>query len=257
MDRKRFIASLTKRFSLRLHMTLILLATSMAGVLTSKWMLAIGLHNVAFRYPVSVFFAYLVFFLAIKVWLWIMTGSPASSSNNTGYNLLGSNDFPLSFDGSAEPAFVGGGGKFDGGGASGDFGDNLVVVDSGVGSALGGVGDAVGDVVGAAVKDRGGLVLVIVLGLLAFLLCCVLGAGIFLVWEAPAVLAEAAFNAVLAASLVRSTKRMNEPDWVGSVFKATWMPFAIVFSMALVAGSAMHHYLPKAIRVMDVIHKVR
>jgi hypothetical protein len=235
-------------------MTLILLATFMAGVLASKWMLALGLHNVALRYPITVLLAYMVFFVAIKVWLWIMTDAPVSSSNNTGHNLLGINDFSLPLGEETKPAFAGGGGSFDGGGASGDFGDNLGIVDSGVGSSLGGVGDVVGDAFGGAVNDKDGLVLVIVLGALAVLLFSVLGAGIFLVWEAPAVLAEAAFNAVLAASLVRSTKRMNEPDWVGSVFKATWMPFAIVFSMTLVAGSAMHHYLPKATRILDVIH---
>jgi hypothetical protein len=127
---------------------------------------------------------------------------------------------------------------------------------SGAGDALGGVGDAVGDVVGGAADDEGGLVLIIVLGILAALLFSVLGAGVFLIWEAPAILAEAAFNAVLAASLVRSTKRMNEPDWLGSVFKATWKPFAVVLALAVVSGWAMHHYLPKASRMMDVIHLV-
>jgi hypothetical protein len=116
--------------------------------------------------------------------------------------------------------------------------------------------DAVGDVVGGAADDEGGLALVIVLGVLAVLLFSVLGVGIFLIWQAPAILAEAAFNAVLAASLARSTKRMHEPDWVGSVFKATWKPFAVVFSLSLVAGYAMHHYLPKAARMLDVIHMV-
>ena len=52
MNRQKFINSLKKRFSLRLHMTLILLATTMAGVLASKGMFSIGLHNVAVRYPV-------------------------------------------------------------------------------------------------------------------------------------------------------------------------------------------------------------
>ena len=253
MNRVRFITNLKKRFSLRLHMTLILLATSMAGVLASKGMLAIGLYNVAIRYPITVLFAYLVFFTAIKVWLWLMSGAPVSSSQDTGSNLLNNIDIPLPSGGGAQPAFAGGGGSFDGGGASADFGDTQGNMASGTGNALGGVGDAVGDVVGGAVDDEGGLVLVIVLGLLALLLFSVLSAGVFLIWEAPAILAEAAFNAVLAASLVRSTRRMNEPDWVGSVFRATWKPFAVVLLLAVVAGGAMHHYLPEAKRIADVI----
>lgn len=76
----------------------------------------------------------------------------------------------------------------------------------------------------------------------------------FPVWEAPAILAEAAFEFVLAASLVRSSRAMNEPDWMGSVFRATWKPFAVVLLLAILAGWAMHHYLPEASRMMDVIH---
>jgi len=256
MNRQKFIASFTKRSSLRLHMTLILMATSMAGVLASKGMLSIGLHNVALRYPITVIFAYLVFFSAIKIWLWLMTDAPVSTSRDTGNNVLNVIDIPLPLRGSGEGAFSGGGGSFDGGGASADFGDTLGEMASGAGDAVAGVGDTVGDVVGGAVDDEGGLVLVLVLGLLAVLLFSVLGAGVFLIWQAPAILAEAAFDAVLATSLVRSTKRMKEPDWMGSIFRATWKPFAVVLTLSVVAGWAMHHYLPKAARMMDVIHLV-
>jgi hypothetical protein len=257
MNRQRFIASLRKRFSLRLHMTLILVATSLAGVLASKGMLAVGLHNVALRYPITVLFAYLVFFAAIKIWLWIMTDAPVNSITDTGNSLLNNINLPIPSGGGTDPAFAGGGGSFGGGGASADFGDTLGNMASGTGDVLGGVGDGVGDVVGGALDDEGGVVVVVVLGILAVLLFSVLGVGLFLVWEAPAILAEAAFNAVLAASLVRSTKRMNQPDWMGSVFKATWGPFAVVMALALVAGWSMHHYLPKAARLVDVIHMVR
>jgi hypothetical protein len=256
MNRQKFVSTLKKRSSLRLHMTLILLATSMAGVLASKGMFTIGLHNVAVRYPVTVLCAYLVFFAAIKVWLWLMTDAPISSSHDTGSNQYNSIDLPLPSGGPGQPLFSGGGGAFDGGGASGDFGDTLGEMTSGTGEALGGVGDAVGDVVGGVADDEGGLALVIVLGILAVLLFSVLGAGVFLIYQAPAILAEAAFDAVLAASLVRSSRKMNQPDWMGSIFKATWKPFAVVLLLAIVAGWAMHHYLPKASRLINVIHMV-
>jgi len=237
-------------------MTIILLATSMAGVLASKGMFVIGLHNVAVRYPVTVLCAYLVFFAAIKIWLWLMTDAPTSKSNDTGSNVFDVIDFPLSSGGSGQTAFSGGGGTFDGGGASGDFGDTLGEMASGTGDALGGAGEVVGDVIGGAADDEGGVVLVIVLGLLAVLLFSVLGAGVFLIYQAPAILAEAAFDAVLAASLVRSSRKMNQPDWMGSIFKATWKPFAVVLLLAIAAGWAIHHYLPTASRMIDVIHMV-
>jgi hypothetical protein len=97
---------------------------------------------------------------------------------------------------------------------------------------------------------------VVVLGLLALLLFSVLWAGVFLIWGALSILAEVTFNAVLAASLIRSSRRMHEPNWMVSVFEATWKPFAVVFVMAIVSGWAMHHYLPKASRIMDVVHMV-
>jgi len=258
MNRQKFIASFTKRSSLRLHMTLILMATTMAGVLASKVLLTIGLHNVALRYPITVLFAYLVFFTAIKIWLWLMTDAPLSSSRDSGSSRLDGFDIPIPSGGFGELPFSSGG-AFDGGGASAGFGDTLGEMASGVGDSVGSAGDVVsgvGGVVSGALDDEVGLLLVVVLGLLAALLFSVLGAGVFLIWQAPAILAEAAFDAVLATTLVRSTRRMNEPDWMGSIFKATWKPFAVVLALTIVAGWAMHHYIPEAARMMDVIRMV-
>jgi len=256
MNRTRFMNMLKRRFSLRLHMTLILLATGMAGILADKGMWHAGLRNVALRYPITVMLAYLVFFIAIKIWLHIMTDTPASSASDTGDGILDCVDIPIPSGGGGGPAFVGGGGGFDGGGASDGFGDAAGGIASSTSDSLDGVGETVGGAVGAVADDEGGLALVIVAGVLLFLLFAVLGAGVFLIWQAPAILAEAAFNTVLAASLVRSTRRMNEPDWIGSVFAATWKPFAVVLAMAIVSGWAMHHYLPKASRIMDVVRMV-
>lgn len=232
-------------------MTLILMATALAGVLASKGLLVVGLHNVALRYPVTVLFAYLVFFVAIKIWLRFMTEAPRP---DRGLDLLDGVDIPLSSwgGGTGSSSFAGGGGASGGAGASGDFGAVLEnAEDTG-----GGPGEAVGEVIGAAADDEGGLVLVVVLGLLAALLFAVLGAGTFLIWHAPSILAEAAFDTVLAASLTRSAKRMNQPDWQGSVLRATWKPFATVLAFALLAGWAMHSFLPQASSIRDVLRMI-
>lgn len=47
------------------------------------------------------------------------------------------------------------------------------------------------------------------------------GAGVYLLYEAPFILSEAAFEFVLAASLVSGTKRIDSSDWMGSVLKTT------------------------------------
>lgn len=243
MNRSRFISNIRKRLPLRLHMTLILMATSLAGVGASKLLLHFGVGNVALRYPLTVALAYLVFLAMVKIWLFLISKAPARRVvDNIGDAFTP--DIPLpDLSGSSSSLFSGGGGSFDGGGASDGFGD-----------AVGGAAEAVGDVVGGA--DEGGFVLVVVLGLLTVLLFSVLGGAAYLIWEAPAILSEAAFDALLAASLVKSSRRMNEPDWLGSIFKATWKPFSLILTFSLLAGWAMHHYLPKAQKIADVIRMV-
>jgi hypothetical protein len=237
MNRSRFITNIRKRLPLRLHMTLILMVTSLAGVGASKLLFHFGVNNVALRFPLTVTLAYLVFLALVKIWLYLISKAPASQVvDNIGDALTP--DFPLLDLSSSMPsAFTGGGGSFDGGGASDGFGD-----------VVGGTADAV--------DDEGGLALVVVLSLLAVLLFSVLGGAAYLIWEGPAILSEAAFNALLAASLVKSSRRMNEPDWLGSVFKATWKPFSAILTFSLLAGWAMHHYLPKAVQIADVIRMV-
>lgn len=243
MNRSRFISNIRKRLPLRLHMTLILMVTSLAGVGASKLLLHFGVGNVALRYPLTVALAYLVFLALVKIWLFLISEAPARRVvDNIGDAITPNIPLP-DLSGSSLSLFSGGGGSFDGGGASDGFGD-----------AVGGAAEAVGDVVGGA--DEGGFVLVVVLGLLALLLFSVLGGAAYLIWEAPAILSEAAFDALLAASLVKSSRRMNEPDWLGSVFNATWKPFSLILTFSLLAGWAMHHYLPKAQRIADVIRMV-
>jgi hypothetical protein len=253
MNRTRFISTIRKRLPLRLHMTLILMATSLAGVGASKLLLVSGVSNVALRFPLTVVLAYLVFLGLVKLWLFLISEAPARRFvENVGDALSPDISLP-DLSGTVSPSFSGGGGSFGGGGASDSFAD---AVPEGVKDAAGAVGDAVGDVVGGALDDEGGLALVVVLGVLALLLFSVLGGAAYLVWEAPAILSEAAFDALLAASLVKSSRKLNEPDWLGSVFTATWKPFALILAFSLLAGWAMHHYLPRAERVADVIRMV-
>jgi hypothetical protein len=247
MDRKIFISKLRKRFSLRLHMTLILFATAMAGVSASKLLLLAGLDNPAIRYPLTVLFAYLIFFVAIKFWLWIIVGSaavparisPDSSSNTASFNVP---DGP----GSSIPdiAFSGGGGKFTGGGASASFGHAVSTGGTSGGSSSGGG-------FGSLDLDEG-IGVIIVVAVLALLLFAVFGIGFYLVYQAPAILSEVAFDSVLAVSLIKKSKKMHDPDWIGSVFKATWKQFAVILLFACIAGVTIHLILPDVTKLSEL-----
>jgi hypothetical protein len=262
-----FIERFKSRQHLRLHMSLILLATVGSGLLATRIMLALHLKNVVVRYPLAVIFAYLTFFVSVKLWLQYMASCAAArgsrGSSTTSLDLF-SNTSGSGSSGSGKIAgvFRGGGGGFGGGGASGSFEANAVVAESS-GAALstgadtgGGVAQAAGGSAGEVVSDidldKGWLV-VLALGAI---FAVIFGAGIFLIYEAPIILSEAAFNFILAAGLVRGAHRIHSGDWVGSVFQATWIPLTLTLLLSLLAGYLIHHYFPGVTRLSELLKHI-
>ncbi len=158
-------------------------------------------------------------------------------------------------------ALCGGGGSFGGGGASGSFDagavaqPNQLVADSlqmpVVGSGGGGdsivfddvggkVGDVVGDIGGG---DGDGCLIAFGLMIVVALLALAIGGAFFITSMGPEILIDAAFSALLAGGLIKSGKDVSDPDWIGSLIKATWLPFGIVLVVAwifaVVAGALM------------------
>jgi hypothetical protein len=258
-----FATRFKRHYRLRLHMSLLLLATVCSGLLATRIMLALHLQNVVVRYPLAVVFAYLVFFIWVKLWLKYVISFPATRSGR-GSSML--DIFPGSFSSGssggatgADQGFRGGGGNFGGGGASGGFGE----VDSALaGSAAevisagpdtgGSVAAAAGDVVGDAASsldDSKGCLVALALAAIA---AVIFGAGIYLIYYAPFILSEAAFEVILAASLVRGARRIERGDWMGSVFKATWIPFTLTLLLSLLAGYLIHHSFPGVTRISEL-----
>ena len=64
-----------RKFSLRLHMLAILLATILSGVLFSKILLMCDAADFRIRYPLSVLLSYLVFFFCVRLWLFCISPS--------------------------------------------------------------------------------------------------------------------------------------------------------------------------------------
>jgi hypothetical protein len=114
-----------------------------------------------------------------------------------------------------------------------------------------GVGDVVGEAAGA-LGEEAGVVGILVLTVLAAVVAAILGGAIYLVSEAPVILSEAAFEGLLAASLVKKTRIIDDEDWIGSIFKTTWKPFAATFAVALVAGFILHSYFPEATKLSEI-----
>ena len=64
----RFKQRLVCFYLVRLHMTVIVLATAGTGLLVSKILLETGLTNTSVRYPLSVLGAYLAFLGLARLW---------------------------------------------------------------------------------------------------------------------------------------------------------------------------------------------
>lgn len=253
---------LTHRYFIRAHMAVMLGLVGIAGILASRILVAMGMRSMALRYPIAVAVSYLVFFGLVRMWLaYIARVSGARRGGPSSFDAESLvPDGPFSFCGGTAKAASGlarsGGGRFGGAGASLNFG----------GAAGEGTPSPMAPAIAAAAPrstttrsssggsfsldlDGDGVLLLI---LFIVLVCGILGAGAFLVYQAPAVLSEAAFQAILASGLARTARNAHDPGWAKSVFKATVLPFAIVLVLAAVFGIAASRRCPAATTVRQV-----
>lgn len=237
-----FVAWITGRFFLRFHMTVILGLTFLAGLAVTKMFLAAGNTNLALRYGVAVAASYGAFFLLINAWLWYMA---PRDEDDDGIGVLDAVDLAdaaadigsgLLRGGPPAPVFQASGGSFGGGGASGSFGE----------AAADGVSGLVGD------ADEGGCAIAVVL-LVAAAVLAFAAAGVYLIWAAPGILAEVAFEAFLASALIPGARRSEAQGWLHGTVRATILPFAFMLIAAVGFGWAARELCPDARRTVDVI----
>jgi hypothetical protein len=233
-------------------MALMLTALGASGLLISKVLLEVGVRSMLERYLIAVAFSYALFFLFIKLWLIYISPpkpKPRLPSRDSGNAIDIGN---LSLDVAQESTVVGdhvfgAGGDFGGGGATdlwgGETAQTVISTPSSGRGSGGGGGSGLFDFD----LDEG-----IVLIVLALLVLSIFGAGAYLVYAAPEILSEAAFQALLAAGLIKASKKMDGSGWMGSVLKATWIPFVIVLVMTGIFGMVAQTYYPHAARLADI-----
>lgn len=270
--KSRIIRFLKERLFLRFHMSLILFGTFLAGLLASKLLLVSHVKSMLVRYPSAVLFSYLSFFIFVHIWLWYVRKNAVTDSMDvidivTAPDAAGGGSEAISDTGITFGG--GGGGQFGGGGASGSFDAPHVDVTDGSGqlsaaedgiiesaaeiadstsSAMEEGASAAGEAAGSALEE-GGIILVVLGILLAF----VFGAGIYLIYQAPMILSEAAFDFLLASSLVRGVRKLDRPDWMSGVLRTTWIPFAVIMLLSILFASAAHNYCPHATKLSEVL----
>lgn len=221
----RFKTAIRERFFLRFHMALILAAVALSGLGISKLLGAAGLTQIQLRYPLAVVCAYGVFFVLVRIWLWYVSLSHDERVED------GSVMDPV-----ADAVDLAGA-------VSHDLGRSTV---QGGGSSGHSGGWSLGD---AADGDGAGLVLI----LLVVVLCVVFGSGLYLIWQAPALLSEAALQMVLAASLRGATRRIDAPNWAGSVLGASWLPFVLLVIVVWIFAAVAASVCPEATRLDEIL----
>jgi hypothetical protein len=76
-----------------------------------------------------------------------------------------------------------------------------------------------------------------------------------MIWNAPSILADAAFQLALSASLLRTTRRIDATGWVGSVWRSTRIPFAIIPVLAATFGFVVSGYCPDSPTPRSVVNE--
>jgi hypothetical protein len=245
---KRFATALQHRFFLRLHMTAMLAATLIAGIATTRILAGAGVRILWIRYALAVIAAYAVFVTSVKLWLyyigiWVVARRGKSSGVSDWLDGFDFSSGGSSSSSSSSPVELSrGGGKFGGGGATGQWGSAAVTskTSSKSSSSSGGGGGI----------DLGDLMVVV---LIIALVLAILAAFIWMIWAAPAILGEAAFNGLLAGALAKHAKRASQGSWIGSVIRSTRIPFAVILALAILLGWYAQHHCPAATRLVDAI----
>lgn len=224
----RALAKVNRRFP-RLQIMLILGLTSVAGFFTSFVLLRLGVTQMVIRYPIAIAAAYGVFVMLIGFWLWLQREdtSVLEVADRVG-NLhipSGDGDMRLPGDGDLGRGVVGqnlsgGGGK---GGGGWDF--DLPSLD---------LDDAIW----------------VVLALVVFL--AALAAILYVVWIAPALLAEVLVDGLLAAGLYKTVKGAQGSHWMKTVLRKTAIPAILVLVFFTLGGFFVQKIEPTASSLGEV-----
>ncbi|HEV3144305.1 MAG TPA: hypothetical protein VGZ47_10500 [Gemmataceae bacterium] len=230
-----------KRFLLQrghphLLIAIFLAITGLSGFLASLGMHACGLNSMAARYPLAVGVAYLVFLMCLGLWLAAhrkSRGAPPATYHSPGmyypyyYDPYPWYAFPRFGSGSqTSAASVGSSTSSSGKGANLDFGD--------------------GD----------GLVLVVVVLIIVAVLAA-LAASVYMIFMAPALLAEVLVDGVFLAGLARRLRAPNAPHWSIGAIRRTWAPVAIVAIVFFVLGLTLEYFVPGAHSMSEAIRLAR
>lgn len=224
----------------RLQMSLIVSLTGLAGLLASASLLKLGLHSMAWRYPLALLIAYGAFLGLL--WLWLRSraedwGDAADLGDGVDVLDLGADlarPIVQSVSRGAQKAVHNTTQAVD---AGLDVPSARTPTSSGSSSSsLGGIDIDVGD------ADE----LVIVLLVLGFVLALA-AAAFYVVYQAPMLMAEVALDGALVGSLYHRLRQGERQHWLHAAWRHTRWPLLAMLLVVWLVGWGLGQAAPGAV----------
>jgi hypothetical protein len=253
---------LLRRSRPRLQMFLILSVTGAAGFLLSFALLHIGLTRMWLRYPLVILLAYCIFLLILRFWLFSHSRMRRAHDDPATLDVDASVLDLIPTDGlkSAAEAFkLGGGGDFGGGGAGGSWTESLgsmseATQGSGGGILSGGGGGGGGSSLDLDLDlDEGWLIILALVAIFGALI-----ASLYVVYIAPALLAEILVDGLLVTGLYKRMKGAEQAkdegqvNWLRTAVRKTLLPALVVALFFSIGGYLFQRAVPNAHSIGDV-----
>jgi hypothetical protein len=241
-NRERLIDDVKQRLILpRLLATLILSVTALSAVLTSFLLLSAGVLKMWVRYPIAIVIAYLTFLLLLAVWLWLRRRDA-----HLDIDLIDAipTDWDSAHSHASDYAAVG---DYGGGGSGGDW--------------TSGASSSKSMMSSIDVPDAGGLLDLDAEGgcLVALAILAIIGgviASFYVIWIAPALLAEILVDGVLVAGLYRRVKGIEHRHWLRAAVRRTAVPALVALLFFTTAGYLLQRAIPDAHSIGEVWHHI-
>ena len=221
----------------RFQVSLILLLTGLAGFLASFSLLHLNVFRMWLRYPIAILIAYCVFLLLLRLWLWLHGRHLKADLDPSALDFI-----PSVQSRSGGNFHFGGGGDFGGGGAGGSWGES--VASSSAASSSSSASHGIGFDLDL---EEGWLLVIALIALVGGLI-----ASLYIVYIAPALLAEILVDGVLVVGLYRRVKRIEQRHWLRAAVRRTLFPALLVAMLFTAAGYAMQKAVPEAHSIGDV-----
>ncbi len=238
-----------------MQMSLILLVTGLVGFLVSFVLLRAGLGRMWLRYPLAVIAAYVAFLLLLRLWLFYQRRVRREPSFDLDLN--GFDGLPVDLSGAAGDAAsagFGGAGDFAGAGAGGGWGPEGLGDGAATESLSGGGGGGGSGLLDSLDIDIGidgdeGCLFVVALSLL------ILGgllASFYVIYLAPALLAEILVDGLLVSGLYRRVREPVNGDWLLGAVRRTLVPVLLTLACFVAAGFLLTQIAPEARTIREV-----